>query len=106
MNKLDIKFSPEALNEFTHITNFLMKEADLHHGRRQMERLKRAINQLRAFPDLGSIGVSSLGAHRQWFVAGFVVYYTSDDTKLSVLRIIPERYVPSVYLAAKSASVG
>jgi plasmid stabilization system protein ParE len=105
MNRLDIKFSPEALSELTAITNFLMTEADPHHARRQMERLKRAINQLRAFPDLGPLSVSSLGPYRQWFVAGYVVFYISDDTKLSVLRIISENHVPGMYLAAKTAPV-
>jgi plasmid stabilization system protein ParE len=104
MSKLGLNLSPEAYRELSDITTFLMKEADPHHARRQMERLKRAINQLRAFPDMGPVSLSALGPYRQWFVAGYVIFYVSDDTHLSVLHILPEAQVPAIYLKADLAS--
>lgn len=98
MSKLNVNFSPEAFGEITDITTFLMKEADPHHARRQIERLKRAINQLRAFPDMGPLSMSTLGPYRQWFVAGYVIFYVSNETHLSILHVIAEAQVPSVYL--------
>jgi plasmid stabilization system protein ParE len=105
MSKLGFNLSPEAYRELADITTYLMKEADPHFARRQIERLKRAINQLRAFPDMGPLSLSSLGPYRQWFVAGYVIFYVSDETHLSVLHIVQEAQVPSIYLNPEAASV-
>jgi plasmid stabilization system protein ParE len=104
MSKLAIAFSPQAFRELTDIVSFLMKEADPHFARRQMERLKRAINQLRGFPDMGVMSRSTLGVHRQWCVASYVIFYMSDETQLSILHILPEAQVPSIYLQAPASS--
>jgi plasmid stabilization system protein ParE len=104
MSKLAIKFSPHAFQELSDITTHLLREADPHFARRQLERLKRALSQLRGFPDMGTLCVSSLGAYRQWSVAGYVVFYVSDTNNLSILHVLNETQVPSMHLNPQSAS--
>jgi plasmid stabilization system protein ParE len=104
MSKLAIKFSPPAFTELADITTFLLNEADPHFARRQIERLKRALSQLRGFPDMGSLGMSSLGAYRQWCAAGYVIFYTADAHAISVLHILNEAQVPAMHLHMAPAS--
>jgi plasmid stabilization system protein ParE len=103
MSKLAVKLSPDAFRELSDIMTFLTKEADPHFARRQIERLKRAINQLRGFPDMGVLSLSALGPYRQWFVATYVIFYVSDETQLSILHILPEAQVPSIYLKTEAS---
>jgi plasmid stabilization system protein ParE len=103
MSRLALKLSPEAFRELSDIVTYLTTEADPHFGRRQMERLKRAINQLRGFPDMGVLSLSALGPYRQWFVATYVIFYVSDDVQLSILHILPEAQVPGLYLKTEAS---
>jgi plasmid stabilization system protein ParE len=104
MSKLGIKFSPQAVQELGDITAFLLNEADPHFARRQIERLKRALSQLRGFPDMGSLAMSSLGVYRQWCVAGYVIFYISDAANISILHILNEAQIPVVHLNQDIAS--
>jgi plasmid stabilization system protein ParE len=104
MSRLAIKFSPQAFQELSDITTFLLNDADPHFARRQIERLKRAVSQLRSFPDMGALCMSSLGAFRQWCVAGYVVFYITDDASISILHILNEVQVPSAYLHLDAVS--
>jgi plasmid stabilization system protein ParE len=98
MTKLGVRFSPEAFRELSDITTYLNQETDPHFARRQIERLRRAIKQLRGFPDMGVLSVSTLGPFRRWFVASYVIFYVSDEHNLSILQVLNEAQVPSVYL--------
>jgi plasmid stabilization system protein ParE len=98
MSKLALRFSPEAHRKLGDITTYFMTESDPHFARKQIERLKRAINQLRSFPDMGDVSISSMGPFRRWMVASYVVFYISDERYLTILQIVQETQVPSIYL--------
>jgi toxin ParE1/3/4 len=86
MKQLKINWTPQSQEDLKGIRSFIARDAPAT-AELFLRRLKSSVNQLRSFPEIGSIVIAGNPSVRQIIFGAYRILYRITSTQIDVLTV-------------------